>query len=607
MQSLRIKRTKHAILSVVSICSLLLLSACGGGGGESSPAAPTNSATSATASNTNTASSSSQNSSSQNSSSQNNQANNNATNNSSTTPVPNAPTDYHSQAVYAARFLNQATFGATLDDIEALAGNDVEAWIDEQVTIPMSSHLEYLEVIEPTTPEMEIWRNHRMNAWFNINVYGEDQLRQKMAYALSQIFVISDKSAFDNNHKQIANYYDMLANNAFGNFRQLLEDVTLSPLMGMYLSMRGNEKPDPARNIRPDENYAREVMQLFTIGLTELHNNGEPRLDAVGNTIPTYNQATIEAYAHVFTGWNFNGTTEQSWYRYWQNYNTFEPMTAVEAYHDKGEKRLLNGIMVPANQSAEQDLAMALDSLFMHPNVGPFIGKRLIQFFVTSNPSSAYVERVANAFNNNGSGERGDMLATIKAVLLDPEARADYAQQVSYFGKVKEPILRGIQFMRAMQAYTPSGVIEYGYPDWMFNQAPLSSPSVFNFFLPTHAPQGELAQNGLVAPEMTILTQNYIVRNTNFMAWTGLWGHYTDDEENPTELIVSLEREAEMLYDLDALIAHLDLILLAGNMPDEFSPILKEHLARNSWLNPTQMVAELVFLIGASPQFAIQQ
>lgn len=223
----------------------------------------------------------------------------------------------------------------------------------------------------------------------------------------------------------------MLAADAFGNYRDLIEAVSISPIMGMYLSMLGNEQPDLERNIRPDENYTRELMQLFTIGLVKLNSDGTRRLNSQGQAVETYNQAIIEAHAHVFTGWNFSGATENAWYNWGRNYNSLEATRPVEAFHDKSNKQLLNGVFVPAGHSAEQDLEMALDSLFEHDNVAPFISAHLIKHLLTSNPSSAYIERVSAVFNNNRKGERGDLKAVIKAILLDEEAR-DTGPLLSY-------------------------------------------------------------------------------------------------------------------------------------------------------------------------------
>jgi len=505
----------------------------------------------------------------------------------------------------AARLLNQATFGARLQSIDEVVNTGAENWLEQQFALPVTSAYDTLALIDDTKDSEELHRHHRINAWWQAAVYGEDQLRQRVAFALSQIMVVSDRSSFGDDHYGMATYYDILLNGAFGNFRDLLEDVTLSPAMGMYLSMLGNEKPDTERNIRPDENYARELMQLFSIGLVELNQDGSVRLGSDNLPIPTYNQATIEHYAHVFTGWHFAPTTENTWYRWWYNYDMESPMTSVEAFHDKGEKTLLSNIIVPANQSARDDLEMALDSLFMHPNVGPFIGKQLIQKLVTSNPSPDYIERVADAFNDNGSGVRGDMKAVISAVLLDDEARTpDVA--IDAFGKLREPLIKITHMMRALNARQENGQIDLGYPDYFVNQAPQSAPSVFNFFSPFYSTPGELSDNNLVAPELQIMTETYVVRTTNYFAYTALWSHTVEDPE-PDRLVIDYSREIAMLDTPQVLIDHLGLLFMGGSMPQGMQETLIEVLEETDTWKPEDRVANLVFLLLASPQYAVQK
>ena len=236
--------------------------------------------------------------------------------------------------------------------------------------------------------------------------------------------VVSQLGVLNNYPYGLASYYDTLSRNAFGNYRDLIEDVTLHPAMGVYLSMLGNEKPDAANNIRRDENYARELMQLFSIGLVELNLDGTVKTDTQGQPIPTYDQATIEAFAHVYTGWTFAGAPVFRGARATLT-NQVIPMQLWQNFHDTGPKTLLNGFVVPAGQTGDQDLAMALDNIFNHDNVGPFLATRLIERLTTSNPSPQYVERVARVFNDNGQGIRGDLGAVVKAILLDAEARSD--------------------------------------------------------------------------------------------------------------------------------------------------------------------------------------
>ena len=352
--------------------------------------------------------------------------------------------------------------------------------------------------------------------------YGEkDQLRQRLGFAYSQIFVISDQSDFALDGYGITAYYDLLLDNAFNNYRDLLENISLSPMMGQYLSMLGNEKPDSTKNIRPDENYAREIMQLFSIGLVELNLDGTPKTDANGRAIPTYDQSVIEGFAHVFTGWNYAGTNQRSWNQ-WDNYNNLQLMEPLESYHDKGKKKLLRGHVIPANQKTRKDFSQALDNIFHHPNVGPFIGKQLIQRLVTSNPTPDYVARVASVFNNNGEGVRGDMLAVVKAILLDVEARKGHVMYPKRFGKVKEPLLKLTNLWRAFDVYSSDGTLDFVDLHHQVSQAPLSAPSVFNFYSPNYAPPGEIARLAMVSPEMQITTENAVVRFNNFLSYNAL-------------------------------------------------------------------------------------
>jgi len=516
----------------------------------------------------------------------------------------------------AARFLNHATFGAKMSEIEALAetGN-VETgytnWIKAQIALPASSHVKYLTALEPTLNLVEneqLWHEHRVEAWFTHALTAPDQLRQRVAFALSEIFVVSDDSAFGDDIYGFANYNDLLVNNAFANYRDLLENVTLSPIMGMYLSMLGNQKPNDENNIRPDENYAREVMQLFSIGLVELNLDGSTKLEN-GNSIPTYDQNIIKAFAHVYTGWNFNGTTTQSWWDFNQNYNTMLPMTPVEAFHDKSEKILFNNVVIPANRTANQDLKIALDTIFNHPNVGPFISKQLIQRLVTSNPTPAYIERVAKVFNDNSQGVRGDLSAVITAILIDDEALNGYKNNPQTFGKIREPLLRATHLWRAFDASSPSERFQMGYPEYFFKQAPLSAPHVFNFFSPSYAPPGVISDNNLVAPELEIATENYLTRTSNFFAYSTFWGN-TDMDPNDVEndrILIDLSQLKPLANDTDKLLDYLNILFFSGSMNDEVKNILKTAYDQTSGEDVPQRLSNLLFLIMVSPQYIVQQ
>jgi len=371
--------------------------------------------------------------------------------------------------VSASRFLAQSSFGATPETIRAFrnAGSP-SAWIDAQMALPVS----------------------RISAYTRANSNGSNRAARHEAwwFALSQIFVVSDIDyALANAQYGMADYYDMLAANAFGNYRDLLEQVTLHPVMGVYLSMVRNERANPAENVRPDENFAREVLQLFSIGLFELNQRGEAL--PADNPLPAYTQETVEEFARVFTGWNY---ADVSWTT---NNLGAEPYTQAmvpdENFHDSGAKTLLRDAVSPAGLSTREDLAVALDNIFQHPNVGPFIGKQLIQRLVTSNPSPEYVERVAGVFDNNGAGTRGDLAAVVRAILLDEEARTGHLDNPD-FGKLREPVVRFAHFWRALDG-TPGPLAEGVHStadftlqrlDEMSGQAVMRSKSVFNFYLP---------------------------------------------------------------------------------------------------------------------------
>lgn len=399
----------------------------------------------------------------------------------------------------AARFLRQASFGPTEADIDTVIAMEYEAWIDAQLATPATSQLQILNRLG--APDDVAGHDDRVEAWIESAMTGPDQLRQRVAFALSEIMVVSQQSALFNQPYGAAWYYDLLLNNAFGNFRTLMEEVTLSPAMGVYLSMLGNQKPNPALNIRPDENYARELMQLFTIGLVELNQDGTEKLDAQMRPIPTYSQDIIEGFAHVYTGWTFGGSP--SFVQ--PSFDFQQPMQAFANFHDTGAKMVLNNMTIPAGQTPEQDLTDALENIFAHPNVAPFISRQLIQKLVTSNPSPAYVERIANVFDDNGAGVRGDLGAVVKAMLLDDEARdpADAEED----GKVIEPVIRLMSLWRAFDATPRNGRWNFPVLAIVTGQAPLQARSVFNFFQPGYAPPGEIKQQGLVAPEMEIVDE----------------------------------------------------------------------------------------------------
>ena len=475
-------------------------------------------------------------------------------------PPPPPPTITTAEAF---QFLNQATFGATETDVDRVTSMRYEAWIDDQMRRPASLQLPHVQSI-PIPEFIGELQQDRVDIWFRNVLHGDDQLRQRVAFALSEIMVVSQLGTLNNQPYALASYYDMLARNAFGNYRELIEEVTLHPAMGVYLSMLGNEKPDPVNNIRPDENYARELMQLFSIGLVELNIDGTVRTDGQGQPIPTYDQSVIEGFAHVYTGWTYAGAPQ---FRGAQPnlLNQVIPMQLWQSFHDTGSKALLNGFVVPAGQPGERDLAMALDNVFNHPNVGPFMAIRLIQRLTTSNPSPQYVERVARVFNDNGAGVRGDLGAVIKAVLLDPEARSNPNSATD--GKIKEPLLRLTQLFKAYDATSQSGRYPLGFAYIVFGQGPLQSPSVFNFFSPFYAPPGEISNSGLVAPELEIATEYLNTYITNYFFYQVFGLNQTNQELEPDDVYIDFSAEMAIAADVDAPVSYTHLTLTTTCTP----------------------------------------
>ena len=436
---------------------------------------------------------------------------------SATNLVNGAGLDY--ERFMAARFLEQSTIGFEQHHIDEVINLGFEAWIDQQFSLPMSGMLDATEAILEITNDSLI--QHGSNpqtspnseffhfAWWNVNMTNDDLLRQKVAGALSEIFVVSGKSDLDEYGFGMASYYDILLEHGLGNYRDLLFDVTMHPAMGYYLSHANNPKSDPSIGRFPDENYAREVMQLFSIGLFELNIDGT-RKKQNGADIPTYDNDDIIQYAKTFTGLSYgaldDGANVSLMFGVAKHHSDLTvPMIMYEDFHEPGPKHLLRDETIPAGQTGMQDIHDAIDNLFNHPNVGPFISYRLIQRLVKSNPSPAYISRVASKFNNNGSGVRGDMKAVIKAILLDAEARDCYYMDQDENSRLKEPLFRLSQFARMVDKDVESHLWGSSRDfDLKIGQAILSSPSVFNFYLPTDAPNGEINNRGLVAPEFRL-------------------------------------------------------------------------------------------------------
>jgi len=498
----------------------------------------------------------------------------------------------------AFRLLEQTTFGANTKLLDALDGQTPEAWINTQLAAPAT----YLSAGYHASPNKR-W-NEYINIWWRNSIGAEDQLRQRVAFALSQIFVVSASAGLGDEQPGLASYYDVLLRPSFGNYRDLIEEITLHPIMGEYLSMKGNRKPDPDENIRPDENYARELLQLFSIGLSMLNEDGTPITDADGVPLPTYTQETVEGFAHVFTGWHFANAEDFRWPK---NKDFVNPMVAWPEYHDTGEKELLNGFIVPAGQTPEQDLDAALDNIANHPNVGPFIVKQLISKLITSNPSTQYVKDVVAVFNENINGERGNLGSTIKAILMHEEARQGHINGGHTFGKTKEPLLKVTQLWRAFEPSYIHNDFNYAWVMNELKQAPLGSPSVFNFFRPDFSQPGNIRERGMLSPEFEILDESSIITITSRLLSNSVWSHNYKVAGDEHRIAINIDHEMDLESDREALLDHLDMLLLGGRMSNELRSAVSQLMdARNYSNAASQRIAEAIFLIISSPEAAVQ-
>lgn len=531
----------------------------------------------------------------------------------------------------AARFLAQATFGGGDLDIDRVMDMGMEGWIDHQLSVTGPSMMDVMTQINAETYQLHIdsgedpedyygpaW-NHFQYAFWQNNIMNEDQLRQRVAWALSQIMVISIRSELDGRGEALATYYDILLRHALGNYEDLLYEVTLSPAMGYYLSHYNNPKENLELNIHPDENYAREVMQLFSIGLYELNNNGTHKTNGNGESIASYHNKDITEMAKVFTGLGPGGimdTTE--WLTepyfgleaYWNDFTT--PMKMYDEYHDQSEKKLVNGVTLPAGQSGMEDIRQAIHHLANHPNVGPFLVRRLIQNMVKSNPSPEYIGRAAAVFNNNGQGKRGDLGAVVKAILLDPEARTCAWINDPDQGKLREPFQRYMQVARSMDLLNTNGKywnIGYDFAEGT-GQAPLGAPSVFNFFLPDYQPQSFKKDRNLFGPEFQIHNSKTSLNMLNLLhQWTMRWNFiYSWENTEPTYLdYISCEPISK---DPEVLLNKLDILFTHGQMTDENRRTIRQALekirARNMGADFLEYrVAVGLYLTMASPDFSI--
>lgn len=531
----------------------------------------------------------------------------------------------------ASRFLSQASFGADYETIEAVSNMSYNDWLDAQFDTTSAFSIQQFTLdltilaLDSTLamggdpndvePELLYWQT----AWWQYTMVSPDVLRQRVALALSEIFVISEIPQLEDVPLALANYYDMLLGNSFGNFRDLLDDVTFHPAMGVYLTHINNPKSDTTLNRFPDENYAREVMQLFTIGLYELNNDGSRKVDAFGAFIPTYTNTDIQELAKIFTGFTFGDALvfgqdpigEPSF---------LQDMKMNNTWHEPGPKDLLGGFAVPDRNPVDglADVKDALDNLFAHPNVGPFLAYRLIQRLITSNPSADYIDRVASVFNDNGSGVRGDLKAVVRAILMDDEARDCAFINDPLRGMLREPIVRYAHICRAFNAFSIEGLYRNRMEDFheLTFQKVLASPSVFNFFTPDYVPLGPVQANNLVGPEFQITNSvtimgyanelnDWILKENQVMEHGDLWSGEPNTNDKYVNFDFTDELALETLDELDDLIERLNLILLHGNLSDTTRQLLYNGLSQipeDDWEDRVRMA---IFLVMISPDYLI--
>ena len=515
----------------------------------------------------------------------------------------------------AARLLQQGTWGSTLNEINRVQGIGANAWLNEQFNVAATSYTAYAAGLIIANKGGANGCTDSNGCPWAVNVpsfykqafEGSDQLRQRVTNALMQILVVS----IGNNRlldagTGVPNYMDMLGTHAFGNFRTLLRDVTLHPAMGVYLDMLGSAQESA------NENYARELLQLFSIGTVMLNDDGTPKSDSAGNLIPTYTEEVVQGFSKAFTGWHFHDQPEatEPWRFYWpiedwtQSMKPWagrrcpqdgrwpagsttwcsvsDPARSYPPPHHTGTKMLLQYsgapyATLPANQTVQLDLENAIDNIFNHPNVGPFIGRQLIMRLVTSNPSSAYVGRVTAAFNNNGVGTRGDMKAVIRAILTDVEARDNYVAANNIYGKLREPVIKFIHLHRAFGAIASGGYYEVwntGDSDTL-GQSALQAPSVFNYYSPDFEPAGPMASAYLLGPEFEITSTSTVAGFADFAKW-GVVGGFRSYDGDPKWFRPNYNRYLSgaagvaLADNPQALVDELDLLLTANNLKSTF-------------------------------------
>lgn len=523
----------------------------------------------------------------------------------------------------AARFLLQAQFSASDADIASVRTLGYAAWLERQLAQPAGqtgwdwlNSKGYDDALNSANYYDGTSQADYM-VWSQL-ITASDSVRKRLALALSEFFVVSVTGlSFNWRSHAMAHYWDTLVAHAGGNYRSLLEAVTLHPAMGSYLGTKGNKKED-ASGRQPDENYAREVMQLFSVGLMLLNPDGTPKLDAAGHKQDTYGASDVSNLARVFTGYDFDMT---------QNVNTTIPQTGggtrtvgntafarlpmlLTASNHSTLAATFLGVTIPANTAAPAALKTALDTLFNHPNVGPFFSRQMIQRLVTSNPSPAYVARVAAVFNNNGLGVRGDLAKVFAAILLDDEARSSAGLMQPEYGKLREPVLRLVQWARSFGVTSSSGAWKIGdlsNAATQLGQSPLRSPSVFNFFRPGYVPPSSALSVGVVAPEFQLVSESSVGGYLNYMMGVISSGISSGD------ISAAYTAELALVQDAAALLRRLNLLLCAGQLSAANQTLIVNALnatpvtATSTVTVQRNRVYAAVLLVMASAEYLVQK
>ena len=535
-----------------------------------------------------------------------------------TSPPPPPPPPAAITDAEASRFLTQATFGPTRAEIAKVKQLGYAKWLDAQLDsaqTPATLVLPHIQqILANGLAENDLNQAHRRNAWLWFAATAPDQLRMRMGFALSEIFVVSDQESGRSQIPRVADYQDVLARNAFGTYRDLLKAVTLHPAMGVYLSHAGNRKASADGKVQPDENYGREVMQLFSIGLLERNNDFSPKLNNAGQQIPTYDQAVVSAMARVFTGWTYAGLSDAQYGRV--DARSYAPMQCHPAFHDDKPKTIFHDIVISNGNDCVKDLDQALDALSGHANAAPFISRQLIQRFVTSNPSPAYIARISNVWVN----QQGNLGQVLRAILLDSEARNPPASNPANFGKPREPLLRIANLWRSYEAnyvapangnlrFNVTGMGDLTIPIAQDSQR---APSVFNFYEPDYRIPRADGSPGDFAPELQIINESTFTSGHN-QTDALLWNYASSaaPTANTKAPIVDITRLAQLADagDHAGMVQDVNLLLFEGGMSATTSSAMKTMLdrLRTAGVSSSERVRSLLLLALASPEYAIQR